>query len=109
MRIQGPIAVAVFAVLTISGCGSSAPSKTDQLYAVAVQQADPDDFGAIPVDKLASTLSGEGPDICTRLKKGGLANAVAYVKLGYSTKEAEALIGSAVPAYCPGQKTKLGG
>lgn len=94
-------------ILGLAGCASSAPSKTDQLYAAAVQQADPTDFGAIPTGKLASTLSGEGSNICGQLKRGTLNDAIAYVKLGYSDREATALISAAVPSYCPSQKAKL--
>lgn len=107
MTVRRATAFAVGAAMALSGCGDSSPSKTDRLYAVAVQQADPTDFGAIPSAKLAETLAGEGADICQRLRKGGVADAVAYVKLGFSTREAEALIGAAVPAYCPNEKGKL--
>lgn len=108
MRHTITAAAATTAVLlALAGCSSSGPSKADKAYATAVEQADPDFFGAIPADKLASTLGSEGPDLCEQLKKGTYADAVAYAKLGYKAKEAEALVAAAVPAYCPDQKSKL--
>ncbi|MEU8033482.1 hypothetical protein AB0C13_33470 [Streptomyces sp. NPDC049099] len=97
--------VTTLAALILVGC-SSAPSDEDKKYAALVTVADQDDFGGINGDTLADTLSGEGPALCKQLDSS-FADAVAYAKLGYSTKETTALISAAVVVYCPDQKSKL--
>lgn len=96
----------LLAVLALAGCSSSGPSDADKQYADAVAAADPDDFGGIPTDKLADTLSGEGPDLCEQLKASYEA-AAAYAKTGFSDRETAALISAAVLVYCPDQKGQL--
>ncbi|MGQ5640902.1 MULTISPECIES: hypothetical protein [unclassified Streptomyces] len=104
-RSLAAVAAAAFAALILVGC-SSGPSDSDKKYASLVVVGDPDDFGGIDTDKLAGTLSGEGPELCKQLKSS-FADAAAYAKLGYSDKETVALISAAVVVYCPDEKGKL--
>lgn len=98
---------AVLAGALLAGCSSSGPSAGEKKYADAAAAADPDDFGGIPTDKLASTLGSEGSDLCKQLKKGSYDDAVAYARTGFSQKESEALVAAAVLATCPEQKGKM--
>ncbi|MGW4825393.1 DUF732 domain-containing protein [Streptomyces sp. NPDC004227] len=58
-------------------------------------------------DGLADALGDEGTQLCEQLKKGSFDDAVAYAKLGFSTKQSEALVAAATVVYCPDQKDKL--
>lgn len=97
---------AILAGALLAGC-SSGPSADEKKYADAVAAADPDDFGGIATDKLASTLGSEGSDLCGQLKKGSYDDAVAYARTGFSAKESEALVAAAVLVNCPDQKGKM--
>jgi PBP1b-binding outer membrane lipoprotein LpoB len=99
-------ATALLAILALTGCSSSGPTDKQKQYADAVAAADPDDFGSIPTNDLASTLGSEGTDICDQLKIS-FADAAAYAKLARSQKEASALIVGAVLIYCPDLKGKV--
>ncbi|MEV6833497.1 hypothetical protein AB0N17_03030 [Streptomyces sp. NPDC051133] len=99
-------AAAAVAALILAGCGSDAPSAKQKEYADAVAAADPDDFGDIATNDLASTLGDEGQQICDQLKIS-FADAAAYAKLARSQKEASALIAAAVVVDCPNLKSKL--
>ncbi|MEU2426878.1 hypothetical protein ABZ619_38700 [Streptomyces sp. NPDC007851] len=96
---------AVLAGVLLAGC-SSGPSADEKRYADAAAAADPDDFGGIDTDKLASTLGSEGADLCKQLKVS-YDDAIAYAKTGFSQKEAEALVAAAVLVQCPEQKDKV--
>ncbi|MFE4959266.1 hypothetical protein ACFRCW_36015 [Streptomyces sp. NPDC056653] len=98
---------AVLAGALLVGCGSSGPSADQKKYADAAAAADPDDFGGMKTDDLASTLGDEGAELCDQLKKGSYDDAVAYAKTGFSAKEAAALVSAAVLVECPDQKGKL--
>ncbi|MGW4042964.1 DUF732 domain-containing protein [Streptomyces sp. NPDC004721] len=107
MRRTLATAVALLAALVLAGCSDSGPSEKQKQYAEAVAVADPDDYGGMSTDGLADALGDEGTQLCERLKKGSFDDAVAYAKLGFSTKQSEALVASAAVVYCPDQKTKL--
>jgi hypothetical protein len=96
---------AVLAGTLLAGC-SSGPSADEKKYADAAAAADPDDFGGIATDKLASTLGSDGSDLCDQLK-ASYDDAIAYAKTGFSTKEAKALVAAAVLVQCPEQKDKI--
>lgn len=96
---------AILAAALLVGC-SSGPSTQQQNYAKAAAAADPDDFGGIPTDKLADTLASEGPDLCHQLK-ASYGDAIAYAKMGFSSKEAAALVDAAVLVDCPDMKDKV--
>lgn len=100
------LATACLAALTLAGCSSDAPSDKQKQYADAVTAADPDDFGGITTNDLATTLGDEGQQICDQLKIS-FADAAAYAKLARSQKEATALIVGAVLVYCPDLKGKV--
>jgi len=106
-RIITTVAGVLAAGALLTGCGSSGPSAEEKQYADAVAAADPDDFGGIPTDKLASTLGSEGSDLCGQLKKGTYKDAVAYARTGFSAKESAALVAAAVLVTCPDQKGKM--
>lgn len=97
----------VLAALFLAGCSSSGPSAKEKEYADAVSIADPDDYGDMSTDGLASALGDEGAQLCEQLKEGQYEDAVAYAKLGFSTKQSEALVAAAAVVYCPDQKPKL--
>ncbi|MFI1165630.1 hypothetical protein ACH4UM_18945 [Streptomyces sp. NPDC020801] len=99
-------AAAVLAAAVLAGCSSSAPSTKQKEYADAVAAADPDDFGGIATNDLASTLGDEGEKVCDQLKIS-FADAAAFAKLARSEKEASALITAAVLVDCPDQKSKI--
>ncbi|MFB7461290.1 DUF732 domain-containing protein [Streptomyces sp. NPDC056188] len=98
---------ALLAALILAGCSESGPSEQQKQYAQAVAIADPDDYGNMSTDGLADALGNEGADLCDALKKGTFDDAVAYAKLGFSTKQSEALVAAAAVVYCPDQKDKL--
>lgn len=106
MRRTLTTTTAGLAALLLAGCSSSSPSAADKQYSNAVAAADPDDFGGIPTDKLADTLSGEGPELCEQLK-ASYEDAVAYARTGFSAKEAAALVAGAALVYCPDRKGQL--
>lgn len=105
-RLATTSATALITVLAVAGCSSSGPSDKEKQYADAVAAADPDDFGGIATNDLATTLGSEGSDICKQLKIS-FADAAAYAKLARSQKEASALITGAVLVYCPELKANV--
>jgi hypothetical protein len=98
---------AVLAGALVAGCSSSGPTADQKKYADAAAAADPDDFGGIATDDLATTLGDEGVELCAQLKKGTYEDAVAYAKTGFPGKQAAALVDAAVLVNCPDQKGKV--
>ncbi|MFJ8606346.1 DUF732 domain-containing protein [Streptomyces sp. NPDC093675] len=105
-RTRTAFVAALLMTLMVTGCSSDGPSNDDKRYADAVAAADPDDYGGLATNDLASALGNEGKELCHQLDSS-YADAVAYAKLGYSERQTSALIAAAVLVYCPDNRDKI--
>lgn len=105
--------VLMSAALVATGCGNDKPdphssaaihkAAAETVFAQAAANADPDDLQGVP----AKVIAPEGHHVCSMLQSGQtVADAIAYLRLGFSSKETGALIGAA-PALCPEQQAKI--
>ncbi|MEV5472763.1 DUF732 domain-containing protein [Streptomyces sp. NPDC052207] len=105
-RTRTAFVAALLMTLMVTGCSSGGPSNDDKRYADAVAAADPDDYGGLGTNDLASALGDEGKELCHQLD-ASYADAFAYAKLGYSERQTTALIAAAVLVYCPDNRDKI--